>query len=73
MQEEHERMQRLQGHPNILQSYGAVPSGKLVSDIGQIDVTYNILELAKNGTFLKYIKETGGLGEHLVKFHFMQM
>jgi serine/threonine protein kinase len=73
MREEHEKMQMLQGHPNILQSYGTVSNGKLVSDIGQIEVTYNILELAENGTFLRYIKETGGLGEHLVKFHFMQM
>lgn len=71
--EEHDRMTKLNGHPNILQSYGTFTDGKLIDENCQSDVMYNVLELAENGTLSRFIKLTGGLGEHLVKFPFMQM
>lgn len=73
MREEHDRMVMLQGHPNILKSYGTFPNGRLSIEYGTTDVLYNVLELAENGTFSKFIKTTGGLGEDLVKFSFMQI
>lgn len=73
MKEEHDRMMMLQGHPNILKSYGTFPAGQLAAEFGLTDVIYNVLEIAENGTLSKFIRTSGGLGENLVKFPFMQI
>jgi len=73
LQEEHDRMQLLQGHPNILKSFGTFHDGELISDLGLTSVMYNVLELAENGTSSHFIRKSGGLGENLVKFPFVQI
>lgn len=73
IKEEHERLSVLAGHPNVLQSYGCNPDGRLVADLGPTDIMYNVLEFAENSTLSSFVRQSGGLGEALVKFPFMQM
>lgn len=73
MQKEHERLTVLQGHPNILQSYFTTSEGNLYANDKNNDVMYNVIELAENGSFSPLIRATGGLGEELVKFQFLQI
>lgn len=73
MMQEHARMSLIQGHPNILQSLYTNTTGVLDSEGTQSEVMYNVLELAENGNFSFIIKNTGGLGEDVAKFHFLQI
>lgn len=73
MKKEHERLELLKGHPNILQSYFTNSEGILYANDKNNDVMYNVIELAENGSFSQLIRATGGLGEDLVKFSFLQI
>lgn len=73
MQKEHDRLVSLQGHPNILQSYFTSSEGNLYANDRNNDVMYNIIELAENGSFSSLIRATGGLGEEMAKFQFLQI
>ena len=73
LHQEHERMVKLQAHPNILKSYGAFWEGELDTELGLTTIQYSVLELAENGSFHQLIRKVGGLGETLAKFPFMQM
>lgn len=73
MLKEHERLTSLQGHPNILQSYMTNSEGILYANDRNNDVMYNVIELAENGSFSSLIRATGGLGEEIVKFQFLQI
>lgn len=73
LREEHDRMVILEGHPNILKSYGTFAEGQLCTELGSNKVAYNVIELAENGTFSHFIRTYGGLGETLSKFPFMQV
>eukprot|EP00344_Euplotes_crassus_P001974 CAMPEP_0197009132 /NCGR_PEP_ID=MMETSP1380-20130617/48647_1 /TAXON_ID=5936 /ORGANISM="Euplotes crassus, Strain CT5" /LENGTH=261 /DNA_ID=CAMNT_0042430175 /DNA_START=158 /DNA_END=943 /DNA_ORIENTATION=+ len=73
LNEEHERMVKLQEHPNILKSYGAFTEGNLCTELGAANVQYNVLELADKGSFANLIRKIGGLGEKLVKLPFLQI
>lgn len=73
MQLEHERLLSLQGHPNILQSYMTNSEGLLYANDRNNEVMYNVIELAENGSFSQLIRSSGGLGEEIVKFQFLQI
>lgn len=73
MLKEHERLTKLQGHPNILQSYMTNSNGVLYANDRNNDVMYNVIELAENGSFSQLVRATGGLGEEIVKFQFLQI
>jgi serine/threonine protein kinase len=73
LSEEHDRMVILEGHPNILRSYGTFNNGRLSTELGSNNVSYNVIELAENGTFSHFIINYGNLGETLSKFPFMQV
>ena len=73
LREEHQRMVKVQDHPNILKSYGAFNDGELVTELGLAHIQYNVLELAQNGSLSQLVRKLGGLGQTLVKFPFMQI
>mmetsp|Transcript_10163 Transcript_10163/g.10041 ORF Transcript_10163/g.10041 Transcript_10163/m.10041 type:complete len:125 (-) Transcript_10163:669-1043(-) len=73
LQEEHDRMVKLQDHPNVLKSLGAFTEGSLCTEVGATNVQYNVLEIAEKGSFAGLIRKIGGLGQTLVKFPFIQI
>mmetsp|Transcript_19373 Transcript_19373/g.17182 ORF Transcript_19373/g.17182 Transcript_19373/m.17182 type:complete len:246 (+) Transcript_19373:33-770(+) len=73
LKEEHNRMLKVQDHPNVLKSFGTFSDGELVTAQGATCLQYNALELAENGSLSQLVRKIGGLGQTLVKFPFMQI
>ena len=70
---EHHRMKMVEGHPNILKSYASKAGEIWDNEFDITDITYNVIELAENGSLANIIRHTGGLGEELTKFYFLQI
>lgn len=66
-------MNKLQEHPNILNSIHSNPDGIMKHAGKSESVMYNILELAENGPLSSYIRVTGSIEEELVRFMFLQL
>ena len=70
---EHERMIILEAHPNILKSFFTMVEGKVNYELKLNYDIYNVIEFAENGSLSSIIRKTGGLGEDIAKFYFVQI
>ena len=66
-------MKILEGHPNILKWYNWNTKGTQEIKGDCMGVMYSTIELAENGNLANIVKYTGGLGEELAKFYFIQI
>lgn len=73
LQREHEILQKLQGHPNIIKSFGINLDGVVVAKEESENIMYNVLEHAKNGAFSNFVRNTGGIEEEITRFYVTQL
>ena len=73
LETEHITMKLVEGHPNILKTYKGNEVGVVEIEHDFYDAMYNIIEVAENGSLSNIVKHTGGLGENLSKFYFLQI
>ncbi|CAI2386099.1 unnamed protein product [Moneuplotes crassus] len=69
---EHSVLQKLQSHPNIINSYGVKVDGIAIMEEEKEDIMYGILEHAKHGSIANFIRYTGGIEEDIAKFFMLQ-
>ena len=72
-EQEHHKMKMIEGHPNILKSYTTQTEEVCENGEDITEVIYNVVEFAENGSLAHLIRHTGGLGEELAKFYFLQI
>ena len=70
---EHEALQYLSDHPNIIKSLGFSTNGVLTHGNKSEHVMYNVLECAENGTIADYIRNTGPIEESIASFFCYQI
>ena len=70
---EHELLQKLSSHPNIINSLGMDLNGSLDCNEKSESIVYNVLEFAKNGVLSYYIRHTGAIEESISKFFALQI
>jgi len=73
LQREHELLQQLEGHPNIIKSYSFNLEGTVVSGNETENIMYNVLEFAKHGAISNFVRYTGPIEENLSKFFILQI
>lgn len=61
-------------HPNIVKLYNIRVNGHYEKSNGKVkdDVTYAVLELARNGEIFEYLVTTGRFSEPLTRYYFLQ-
>lgn len=67
IEREHELLQMLDSHPNIIKSYMMNLDGEVVANGKSESVMYNVLEFAKHGALSSFIRFTGGVEEYIAK------
>ena len=67
LQRENELLQKLEWHPNIINSVGYKCEGLLTHEGKSESIHYNVLEYASNSTLSKFIRCTGGIEEELAR------
>lgn len=70
---EHEVLQRLHTHPNIINSYDINFDGIASMDDEHMDVMYNVLEFAENGPLSHFIRYTGAIEEDISRLFILQV
>jgi carbon catabolite-derepressing protein kinase len=70
---EHEILQSLQEHPNIIKSHGVNVDGFAVMDDESENIMYSVLEYAAHGSISNFVRYTGGIEEGVSKFFMLQM
>jgi len=70
---EHNTLNILEGHPNLIRSFGVNYSGKLQCADNTEGWMYQVIELAKNGALSNIIRKTGPLEEELARFFMCQI
>lgn len=71
---EHNLLQTLKEHPNILKSYHVSLEGTLEKEGSyEKDIMYNVLEFAEHGSLAFFIRITGPLEEEIARFQFYQI
>jgi serine/threonine protein kinase len=70
---EHEMLQKLEGHPNIIKSNSLNWEGKLVYHDKTESVMYLVLEYAKHRAISDFIGTTGGLEENIASLYVLQL
>lgn len=73
LKREHEMLEKLVDHPNIISPLGWNFDGEVVTQSGSEKVMYNVLEYAQNGAISRFIRYTGGLEEELARLFILQM
>mmetsp|Transcript_14678 Transcript_14678/g.12919 ORF Transcript_14678/g.12919 Transcript_14678/m.12919 type:complete len:312 (+) Transcript_14678:243-1178(+) len=67
LQRETDLLQRLERHPNIINSISSNFEGMLTLEDQQESILYNVLEYASNGALSTFIRCTGGVEEELAR------
>lgn len=70
---EHEMLQKLEGHPNIIKSNILNWNGQLVYKSKMEPVMYVVLEYAKHKAISNFISFTGGLEENVANLYVLQL
>jgi serine/threonine protein kinase len=73
LQREHDILQKLRGHPNIIQTYGINLDGMVILEEESENIMYNVLEYAQNGALSNLIRHTGGIEEEITRFYITQL
>lgn len=73
LQREHELLQKLSGHPNIIKSHMVNLSGVVRTDKESETVMYNVLEHAKHGALSNFVRYTGGIEEQISRLFASQI
>lgn len=73
LQKEHDLLQYLSGHPNIIKSLQVNLNGTVRSGNESESVMYNVLEHAKHGALSNFVRYTGGIEESLTKLFALQL
>lgn len=70
---EHELLQKLSDHPNIIKSYKVNLDGMVQAGEDTESVMYNVLEYAKHGALSNFIRYTGGIEESISRLFALQI
>ncbi|CAI2385340.1 unnamed protein product [Moneuplotes crassus] len=70
---EHSLLQKLQYHPNIIDSYGVNVNGVATMEGENEEIMYSILEYAEHGSIANFVRYTGAIEERIVKFFMIQI
>lgn len=73
VQKEHDVLQFLEGHPNILKSLCYNINGVISNQDKSEGIMYNVLEHAENGALSNFIRYTGPLEEEIGRFFSYQI
>ena len=73
LKREHELLQQLDGHPNVIKSLYVNYQGVLESGNESESIMYLALEYARHGTLSSFIKHTGCLEEEVARFYALQL
>lgn len=73
LNQEHNLLQQLSDHPNIIKSLSLATNGFVVHDGETENIMYNVLEHAANGALADYIRCCGQIEETLVPFFMLQL
>jgi len=73
LEREHELLQKLDSHPNIIKSYKISLDGIVVANDESEPVMYNILEYAKHGAISNFIRYTGAIEEDISRLLALQI
>ena len=73
LQREHEMLQRLESHPNIIKSLGVNFEGEVVTKKISENIMYNVLEYAPHGAISNFIRYTGGLDEEIARLYILHI
>lgn len=73
LEREHELLQNLEGHPNIIKSYRVNLDGNVVSNNQSESIMYNILEYAKHGALSNFVRYTGPIEEEIARLFILQI
>ena len=70
---EHQILEKLQLHPNIINSYGVQLDGIAKMGDEKEPIMYSVLEFAEHGSISNFVRYTGPIEERIAKFFFLQM
>lgn len=73
LEREHEILNRLEGHPNIIKSFSSKTDGLVVVKSQSERIMYNVIEFAKNGALSNFVRYTGALNEHFARLYALQL
>lgn len=73
LQREHEILQKLEGHPNIIKSFAVNLDGLVFTNSESESVMYNVIEYAKYGAISNFIRFTGALEEEIARLYILQL
>jgi serine/threonine protein kinase len=73
LEKEHNLLQALSGHPNIIKSFNVNLEGFVQSGDQSEPVMYSLLEFAKNGALSNFVRYTGGIEERISKLFALQI
>lgn len=73
LEREHETLQKLEGHPNIIKSLGINLNGTVSTQSASEDIMYNVLEFAKYGALSNFVRYTGGIEADVARLFVLQM
>lgn len=73
LNQEHNLLQQLSDHPNIIKSLSLATNGFVVHNGEAESIMYNVLEHATNGSLADYIRCCGQIEETLVSFFMLQL
>ena len=73
VEREHEMLQKLEGHPNVIRSFGVNLDGVLSANEQTENIMYSVIELAKNGALSNFVRYTGGIEEEIARLYAHQI
>lgn len=72
LQREHEMLQKLADHPNVIKSLGINFDGVVVLKNESESIMYNVLEYAPHGALSNFVRYTGGIEEEIARLYVLQ-
>ena len=73
LEREHEILQKLEPHPNIIKSLGVNLDGQVILNNESENIMYNVLEYAPHGALSNFVRYTGGLEEEIARLYVLQI
>jgi serine/threonine protein kinase len=72
LEREHEMLQKLEDHPNVIKSLGINFDGVVVLKNESESIMYNVLEYAPHGALSNFVRYTGGIEEEIARLYVLQ-
>lgn len=73
LKREHDLLQKMKSHPNIINSYYTKLEGEISYNYNIENIMYNVIEYAENGSLADFIAYTGGIEENACRLFMAQM